>query len=193
LQTVVLFLGIGIFAVVAYGDVRTRRIPNEFAIAIGVLGLARMILASDLIAALYTIAAGAAVFAVAFLLFWRGVFGGGDAKLLTAAVLLVGYRELADFLLVMGFCGVLVALAVVAREKLGALLQRIPLLLSVCGAPLRLAVATQEGLDHWLWFVVRPAAGASGGETEIGTPARPSVPYGVAIAAAGVLTLVFQS
>ena len=83
-----------LFAGVAYRDMRTRRIPNELAVAIGALGLVRMILAGDPGAALYTLAAGAAVFAVDCLLFWRGLIGGGDVKLLAASTLLVGYRDL---------------------------------------------------------------------------------------------------
>src|SRR5216110_1805611 len=94
-------VAIGILLAIAYGDVRTRRIPNALAAAIAILGLARLIIAYDWAAAMYTLIASAAVFAVAFVLFWRGVFGGGDAKLLTAMALLVGSHDLLDFLLIM--------------------------------------------------------------------------------------------
>jgi prepilin peptidase CpaA len=70
-------------------------------------------------AALYTLAAGAAVFAATFLLFWRGLLGGGDVKLMAAAALLIGYKDLFSFLFVMSVCGGLVALAVFARDRLG--------------------------------------------------------------------------
>ena len=163
MQTVILFLGIGIFALVAYGDVRRRRIPNVLAVAIGALGLVRMILAGDPSAFLHTLTAGAAVFAAAFLLFWRGLVGGGDVKLLTAASLLVGYHDLLSFLFLMSLCGAVVSLAVVATNKL---------------AP-------------WLRPIPRPATVVS--RQPEGTPARLSVPYGVAIAAAGVVILVLQS
>jgi hypothetical protein len=94
---------------------------------------------------------------------------------------------------VMGLCGAVAALVVLAREKLGTWVHRIPLLMSVCGAPLRLAVITQEKLDRWLWYIPRPATSPAGLEECQGVPARPSVPYGVAIAVAGVLILFFQS
>ncbi len=47
MQTAVLIAGMGILAAIAYGDVRTRRIPNVLAGAIAVLGLVRMILGGD--------------------------------------------------------------------------------------------------------------------------------------------------
>jgi prepilin peptidase CpaA len=164
MQTLIMLLGIGVFAVVAYGDVRTRRIPNELAAAVGALGLARMSLAGDPGAALCTVAASAAVFMTAFLLFRRGLVGGGDVKLLTAASLLVGYDQLLGFLFVMGLCGGLVALAVLAADKLGRWRR-----------PVMPATAIPQPRER------RETAG------------RPSVPYGVAIAAAGVLILVLQS
>jgi prepilin peptidase CpaA len=150
-------LGAGLFAFAAYGDVRSRRIPNALALAVAALGLVRLILAGDPGAALHSLAASAAVFAAGFLLFWRGLIGGGDVKLTAAAVLLVGYHSVSVFLFAMALCGFVVTLAVLAT---------------------RLAVRTLA---------------APGRETYDPSPARPTVPYGVAIAAAGILTLVLQS
>ena len=164
MHIMILLLAIGLFTVVAYGDVRTRRIPNQLAAAIAALGLVRMLLAGDPRVALCTLAAAAGVLAVAFLLFRRGLVGGGDVKLLAAASLLVGYRDLFGFLFLMSLCGALVAFAVLAAAKLGPWLRDIP-------APATMSPARKDQ----------------------GTPARPSVPYGVAIAAAGVLVLVLQS
>ena len=156
---VILLLGIGVFAVVAYGDLRTRRIPNGLAIAVAVLGLARLAVAGDWNAAICSIAAAAAVFAVAFVMFWRGWLGGGDVKLLAGSALLVGYHDLLGFLLLMSLCGGLVALAVLVAGRFGGPLRHL--------APSAI-----------------PAEAAA---------ARPSVPYGVAIAAAGIVILVLQS
>jgi len=189
-QTVVLILAIGVLAVVAYGDVRTRRIPNGLVYAIGVLGLVRMISAGDPIAAGYTLAAGAVMLVIGVLLFWRGMLGGGDAKLLAASVLLVGHHGLFDFLLVMSLCGVFLVLAVLAADRLGPWLQHLPATLGLDGAPVRLAVRVQDRLDRWLRQVPR---GVPDIEETSGTPSRRSVPYGVAIAAAGVLILVLQN
>jgi prepilin peptidase CpaA len=157
LQTLVLLLGICIFAVVAYGDIRTRRIPNELVVAILALAAFRIALVGDPTAALYTLGAGIALFTATFLLFWRGLLGGGDVKLMTATGLLIGYHDLFQFLFVMSISGALVALAVVSRDRLG-----------------RRAVTSPAPEDQ------EPAA-------------RLTVPYGVAIAAAGIVTLLVQS
>ena len=117
MQTIVVAAAIGIFITIAYGDVRTRRIPNALAAAIAILGLARMILADDPVATGHTLVAGAAVFAVTFLLFWWGAFGGGDAKLISATVMLVGFRDMFDFFLLMSLCGGVLALVILTRDR----------------------------------------------------------------------------
>jgi prepilin peptidase CpaA len=162
LQILVLILGICIFAVVAYGDIRTRRIPNELVVAILALAAFRIALARDPSAALYTLAASVALFAATFLLFWRGLLGGGDVKLLVATGFLIGYHDLFQFLFVMSICGALVALAVVAHNRLG-------------GAAAAGALEHQEPPEP-------PEP-----------PARLTVPYGVAISVAGIVTLLAQS
>jgi len=162
-----MFAAIGILVIIAYGDVRTRRIPNLLAAAIAMLGLVRMIIGDDPIGAIHTIEASAAVFAVAFLLFSCGVLGGGDAKLLAAMVLMIDYDDLFGFLLLMSVCGGVLALAILARDKLS--LQP--------------------------WHHPRPATTPSATEAlgSIGGPPRSTVPYGVAIAAAGVVTLILET
>ena len=157
MQLIVLFLGIGIFAVVAYGDIRTRRIPNEMIVAILALAAFRIAMDGDPRAGLYTLAASAGLFVSTFLLFWRGLLGGGDVKLIGATALLVGYHNFFEFLFVMSVSGALIAVAVLARDRLG--LRR---------------TATTPPLE----------------EQEV--QARLTVPYGVAIAAAGTVVLLVQ-
>jgi len=157
LQTIILLLGIGVFAAVAYSDIRTRRIPNKFIVAILALTAVRIALAGDPGSALYTLGASVALFIATFLLFWRGLLGGGDVKLISATALLIGYHDLFALLFVMSISGALVAVAVLARNK----------------------------------FMLRPQAAPAAALAE--TPARLTVPYGVAIAAAGVFTLFVQS
>jgi prepilin peptidase CpaA len=157
LQTVILILACSLYAGVAYWDIGTRRIQNEFIVGILLLAALRIALAGDPSAALYTVAAGAALFVATFLLFWRGLLGGGDVKLIGATALLIGYHDLSAFLFVMSISGALVAVAVLARNKLG----------------------------------LRPATAPAAAHPE--TPARLTVPYGVAIAAASIVTLLVQS
>jgi prepilin peptidase CpaA len=118
LQTVIFFLAVGVFAIIAYGDVRCRRIPNGLAVAIAVLGLLRLGLAGNHSAALYSILAAVLVFAVALAMFWCGWLGGGDAKLLPGSAMLVGAHDLPSFLLLMSICGAILAIAVLAANKL---------------------------------------------------------------------------
>jgi prepilin peptidase CpaA len=156
----VLLLGIGIFAVVAYGDIRTRRIPNELIVAILALAAFRIAVDGDPRAGLYTLAAASALFVATFLLFWRGLLGGGDVKLIGATALLIGYHSFFEFLFVMSISGALVAVAVLARNRLG---------------PRRAATPALEERED--------AEAAK---------ARLTVPYGVAIAAAGIVVLLVQ-
>ena len=159
MHTVIFFLGAGIFAFVAISDFRTRRIPNGFIVAILLLAALRMAITGTPTGALYTLLASAAVFVATFLLFWRGLLGGGDVKLLVATGFLIGYHDLFQFLFVMSICGALVALAVVAHNRLG----------------------------------VAAAAGALEHQEPPEPPARLTVPYGVAISLAGIVTLLAQS
>jgi prepilin peptidase CpaA len=140
LQTTILLLGIALFAVAAYSDIRTFLIPNALVAAVAALGFLRLIVIGDPSTALYTVGACILVFIVTFLLFWRGLLGGGDAKLIPATVLLVGYHDLVPFLFLMSVCGVLVSLAILIIHR----------------------------------------------------KARLAVPYGVAIAGGGIVTLLFQ-
>ena len=156
MHLIVLIVGICIFAVVAYGDIRTRRIPNEMIVAILVLAAFRIAIDGDPRAGLFTLAASAALFVSTFLLFWRGLLGGGDVKLIGATALLVGYHNLFEFLFVMSVSGALIAVAVLARDRLGRRQATVP------------AAQDQE------------------------ISARLTVPYGVAIAAAGIVSLLVQ-
>ena len=156
MQTAVPILGTILLTIIAYGDVRRRRIPNALSLAVAALGLTRILVAGDPVAASYTLTAGAAILVVALLLFCRGVIGGGDAKLLPAMALFIGYSNLLEFLFLMSLCGGALALAIMARDRFGARRLR------------------------------SPPSEPSGGST------RSTVPYGVAIAVAGVITLILD-
>jgi prepilin peptidase CpaA len=157
LPALILLLGVCLFTVVAYLDIRTRRVPNEFIVGILALASLRIALAGDPIAGLYTLAASAALFIATFLLFWRGLLGGGDVKLIGATGLLVGYHNLFEFLFVMSVSVALIAVAVLARDRLGRR---------------RATTPTPENQER---------------------PALLTVPYGAAIAAAAVVSLLLQN
>jgi prepilin peptidase CpaA len=161
LQAIILLFAIGIFGAAAYADIRTRRIPNELVVALLALAAFRIAVTGDPAAALYTLVAGAALFVATFLLFWRGLLGGGDVKLMVATAFLVGYHDVLGFLFVMSLSGGLMAVAILAGNRLGWR---------------RAATPAEQAL-----------------EASAETSARLTVPYGVAIAAAGIMTLLVQS
>jgi prepilin peptidase CpaA len=163
-QTTILVLAIAVLAIIAFADMRTRCIPNALSITVATLGLIRMILVYDAVAAGQTLAAGTAVFTGVFLLFSRGIVGGGDAKLVAATTLLIGYHDLFGFLFLMSLFGGALALAIVAQDKI----RHQPLILC---RPGRISSTTQGGGDS---IATAPS----------------TVPYGVAIAAGGMITLI---
>lgn len=155
LQKAVAYASMALLAVAAYSDIKTFRIPNLLVGAIAVVGLIRLVLLHDPLAAIYTVGAAVLVFTIGLVLFARRIVGGGDVKLLTATILLIRYRDLFDFLLLMSVVGALLSVAVMLVHNY----------LPLVAGP-RLAVRLPK--------------------------TRLPVPYGVAIATAGIVTLLFQ-
>jgi prepilin peptidase CpaA len=156
LQNLITLVGIGLFIVAAYSDVKSFRIPNSLVATVALLGVVRLIVTGNPSVALYTVGDSFIVLAIAFALFWQGFIGGGDAKLIAAAALLVGYNDLLPFLMFMGICGAVISLAALAIHKY------LPLYVGP-----RLATLLPK--------------------------AKLAVPYGVAIAIAGSVTLLFHT
>jgi len=115
--------GLGILALcltlAAGSDALRYRIPNTLC-----LGVAAAFLLYAFGAALSLpvlgahLAAGLAVLVVAILGFAFRVMGGGDAKLLAAVALWLGWKGLPPFLLLMGVIGGALALALLAARRL---------------------------------------------------------------------------
>jgi prepilin peptidase CpaA len=150
LQKTIAFAAMALLIIAAYSDIRTFRIPNALAIGVAALGVARLVLLGDPISAIYAVGMLVLVFIIGFLLFSRGLIGGGDVKLLMATTLLIRYRDFLEFFVLMSVFGALLSVAV-------TVLHSVPLFAG-------------------------PRMTAS----------RLAVPYGVAIAAAGVVTLLLQ-
>jgi prepilin peptidase CpaA len=112
---------------------------------------------------LLTFAAAFATFAVAFFCFWSGWFGGGDVKLLSAAILLIGARDAMTFLMLMALAGGALSVVVVIWTLVGR------------------------------WRIRRQATapGMPGPDGESAV-AMMTVPYAVAISAAALLILFSQ-
>jgi prepilin peptidase CpaA len=164
MQLIIWVLGMAILVASAYCDVQMRRIPNVLTYSLAVLGVLQLILIGEPGATGWTLASAAAVLVVGFLLFWGGFFGGGEAKLLTAAALLIGSRDLLGFLWLVSLCAMIALLALMIEYDLGRWLRRL----------MRLAA-------------VRPA------DEEPAAEARPTTPYGIAIAMGAVMMLLVRA
>ncbi|WP_373505936.1 prepilin peptidase [Aestuariivirga sp.] len=111
------FLSVTVFPllmiVAGAGDALSMRIPNWLTILIALLFFPMAFITGmpwDMI--LLNIGVGFGMFVAGFILFSLGLFGGGDAKLLAAAGLWLGWPDLIPFLVMTAFAGGILALCV---------------------------------------------------------------------------------
>lgn len=104
-------------AAAAISDVATRTLPDRAALAVAAIGLAARV-PEGAASLLWSLAAAAAVFGGCFLLWLRGWLGGGDAKLLPAAALLVPAAGVPALLLAVALAGGILAIAYLALPHL---------------------------------------------------------------------------
>ncbi len=112
------FAGLGVLCAAAMHDVIARTVPNVMAVVLALLGCAARLLQGGLLAGL---AAGAVIFVLAAVCWWRGWLGGGDVKLLGAAAVFMPASEVLDFIFAVSLAGAILALIYVAgRRVIGA-------------------------------------------------------------------------
>jgi len=104
-KKLILWFGVILLVVAAYGDVTALRIPNLLVAAVALLGIIRLIMIGNIKIALYTVGISFFVFIAGTVIFAHGLIGGGDVKLITAAALLIGYRDSLGFPLLLVICG----------------------------------------------------------------------------------------
>lgn len=104
-----------LLAVAAVSDLRAFRIPNAISLAIAAL-FPLYIFTSDAPWSSGLLAAGL-VFAVTTPMFFLGIFGGGDAKLLTATALWAGMTHLVPMLVVTTAIGCLLSVGIWLHHK----------------------------------------------------------------------------
>jgi len=111
------FLSVTVFPalmiVAGAGDALSMRIPNWLTalIALTFFPMAVMTAMPLDVLGLHLLV-GIAMFVLGFALFALGLFGGGDAKLLAAAGLWIGWPDLVPFLVLTAFAGGVLALCV---------------------------------------------------------------------------------
>ena len=150
-----------ILLIAAVSDLCWRRIPNILVLALAIVAILHLAFDFNAATAAWSIAAAAVLLLLLAVAWTRNWIGGGDVKLGAAAALLIGYRQLPDFLVLTAFLGGGVALLTLLDIYFGRFYGRS------------------------LGFAF-PAGSRRAGEV---AAAKPSVPYGVAISAAGLLML----
>jgi len=159
-DTLLTVICVGLLVVAATHDLAARTIPNALPAFLAGGGFLLHLAAGDLPAALVV---ATLVFVTAVLCWFRGWLGGGDVKLLAAAAMVVPVVALPAFILDVGLAGGLLALLYLLARRL------VP----------AASVATPVSLAARVWR-------AECWRIRRGGP----LPYGVAIAAGGVLTLL---
>jgi prepilin peptidase CpaA len=149
----------------AIGDVRRYRIPNNLVIGVVVCFVIFAAAKASWVFVGWSLAAAACTFAVAVALFAFGLFGGGDTKLTAAMALWTQFHDLPRFLVVMTLFGGILGVVWMIRRR-----RRRP------AAPDAAAVAAPN--------MTSPQH----------IPAMPNkLPYGVAIAIAGIDFFLFSA
>ncbi|MFO1123620.1 MAG: prepilin peptidase [Hyphomicrobiales bacterium] len=101
------------------GDALTMRIPNWLTIFIALLFLPMALLTGMAWADIgMHVLVGLGMFVLGFVFFALGLFGGGDAKLLAAAGLWLGWPDLMPFLFITALAGGVLALCVAVWSAL---------------------------------------------------------------------------
>ncbi len=157
---VAIVLAAPLLLVASLHDVAARTIPNACPLALAAAGVLLRIRAHDLPLAML---AAAAIFVIAAFAFARGLMGGGDVKLIGAAALLVPPATTPSLVLTIALAGGL----------LSSLYLTLSLLVPApaCGRP---HTCFARIVRAELWRIRR----------------RASLPYGAAISAGALLTMI---
>lgn len=108
--------------IAALNDLYEFKIPNWVSVLLIVSFFATGLFLRAPLASIFEGAMlGAGALVIGFILFARGVIGGGDAKLFASTVLWVGLSGLAPFLLNMALSGACLAIFLIAFRKAPAL------------------------------------------------------------------------
>lgn len=114
---VVVLTFIALMILAAVSDLRFFRLPNRLVIAVALLFIAGILVTAmppQLV--LWHVFAGALVLLAGFALFSARIIGGGDAKLMAAVALWMGWSKLAVFLLYTALAGGILAIVMLLWE-----------------------------------------------------------------------------
>ena len=119
LQTIATFLFPLALLYAGARDLMSYEIPNWVSLAMIVAFLVAAFAGSFRLADIgWHLAAGAAVLAVGSILFAAKVFGGGDAKLLAACAVWIGWTGLLEFFMIVALIGGVLALIIIVFRRI---------------------------------------------------------------------------
>ena len=117
--SILALFALGICIMAAICDFTALKLPNILMIALlalyGQMALMNYVNGQNEFYSQITVAAG--LFLLTALLFFTGVFGGGDAKMISVVGLWLGLQGLPSFLLVMSLAGFFLALTALALKQ----------------------------------------------------------------------------
>ena len=96
---------LGLLCAAAFSDVHSLTIPNRYSLAIGLLFPVYLLSYGQPVDWLGSLAVGASMLVLGFVLFALRILGGGDAKLMAATALWAGPEQLIDFVLLTALAG----------------------------------------------------------------------------------------
>lgn len=155
---------IGLLIAAAIGDLRRYRISNNMVVAVAICFAVFAIASGSWPLLAWSLATAGCLFAVGAVLFALGLFGGGDTKLIAAMALWIPFANLPRFLLVMTASGGVLGVVWLIRRQ-------------------RARKAAAAAVSAAAGDVTTPSAAA--------IPNK--LPYGVAIAIAGVDFFLFSA
>jgi prepilin peptidase CpaA len=165
MDAVRLLLFPALMAFAASSDLFTMTISNRLSLAlVGGFFVLALVTGMSLTAIGWHLAAAGLVLACAFVFFWRGWIGGGDAKLAAATALWFGFEHLVDFMIYAALLGGVLTVLLLQFRKLPlpGVLARQPWIQRLHdksgGVPYGIALAAAAMLiyPHTIWM---PAAG----------------------------------
>lgn len=114
--------GLGL-CIAAYSDIKRRRISNKLTltlalVAIGIVVLSYLMGRFPLSHVWAYFVTGGVVFILCFLMFYFGIMGGGDAKLIPSVALVAGPFYLAEFIVFMALTGGILAVMMLTARRI---------------------------------------------------------------------------
>jgi len=139
-----------VFAIACYQDIRHRSIPNTLPAVLAGVAVVKWAAIGEWGPALWALAAAAIVLLVTGFMFYQGWLGGGDVKLLTAAVLLLGAPDTPALLLGMALIGGVLSLAMLLWRATQAGMPKPTVPYGVAIAVASIAILALEWRGVWI-------------------------------------------